>query len=148
MNNKSPISHFRGKYFCAQKQIFANFQQRQLEYGTNYRTITDTYQDPDTNLQEFPGYLDRGSPLIIVEGIGEDRRLIVIGIFQEQVHANDQGPVLFSRLNHEAFNWIVQNADSTHDSTCESFSSCLCGIAGKSTIHIPRTLGQHNELRR
>ena len=84
MNNKSPISHFRGKYFCAQKQIFANFQQRQLEYGTNYRTITDTYHDPDTNLQEFPGYLDRGSPLIIVEGIGEDRRLIVIGIFQEQ----------------------------------------------------------------
>ena len=90
--------------------------------------------------------MDRGSPLIIVEGIGEDRRLIVIGIFQEQVHANDQGPVLFSRLNHEAFNWIAQNADSTHDSTCESFSSCLCGIAGKSTIPTPRTLGQHNEL--
>ena len=99
---------------------------------------------------EVAGYLDRGTPLMIKE----NGRWTVIGILTNtKKYKNDQNqyiqhitsgahfsrPLYFSKIYPEAFNWIVKHADSTQDSgrdphhnSCETFTSCSCGIVGKS----------------
>ena len=77
-------------------------------------------------VEAFPGYLDRGTPLIIEEG----GRQTVIGLFKGAEIHRDR-PSLFYKIDPDAFNWIVKKADEVHDSSCESFTSCSCGIPRK-----------------
>ena len=75
--------------------------------------------------QLFPGLLDRGTPLIIKE----HSRWTVIGIFHLHLEEDPiKGPGIFSRLHPDLVNWITNTAEWTHDSTCETFTSCSCGI--------------------
>ena len=102
------------------------------------------YQDYDKDVRKlnsimdsntlFPGVLDRGTPLII----RENNRYIVIGIFHEHMQGpqlgqtgTDKDPGIFTRLDAETVDWITNYADWTQDSTCETFTSCSCGIPGK-----------------
>ena len=78
-------------------------------------------------VQVFPGYLDQGTPLIIEEG----GRQTVIGLFEGAENVQSDGPNLFYKIHPDAFNWIVKKADEAHDSSCESYTSCSCGILGK-----------------
>ena len=88
---------------------------------------------------EVVRYLDRGTPLMVKE----NGRWTVIGILTNteryQNNQNHRRPLYFSKIYPEAFNWIVKHADSTQDSgfdphhnSCETFTSCSCGIVGKS----------------
>ena len=79
-------------------------------------------------IQQFPGYRDKGTPLIIE---GEGGRKTVIGMFREQLNENDKGPYLFSKIHPDAFNWIANYADWTEDDKCTKYTSCSCGIEGK-----------------
>ena len=78
-------------------------------------------------IQQFPGYRDKGTPLIIE---GEGGRKTVIGMFREQLNENDKGPYLFSKIHPDAFNWIANYADWTEDDKCTKYTSCSCGIEG------------------
>ena len=78
-------------------------------------------------VQVFPGYLDQGTPLIIEEG----ERQTVIGLFEGAENVQSDRPNLFYKIHPDAFNWIVKKADEAHDSSCESYTSCSCGILGK-----------------
>ena len=78
-------------------------------------------------IQQFPGYRDKGTPLIIE---GEGGRKTVIGMFREQLKENDKGPYLFSKIHPDAFNWIANYADWTEDDKCTKYTSCSCGIEG------------------
>ena len=89
-----------------------------LQAAANPFESTD---NPDTTSQLFPGYLDRGTPLIIQEG----GRSTVVGLFHEQDNPSNK-PTLFSKIHPDVFNWIVKYSDGTHDSRCESFISCSC----------------------
>ena len=79
-------------------------------------------------VQIFPGYLDQGTPLIIEEG----GRQTVIGLFEGAENVQSDRPNLFYKIHPDAFNWIVKKADEAHDSSCESYTSCSCGIVGQS----------------
>ena len=125
------ILYFRGFYLCANKQA-QDFVQKQLDIAfiESYVGPGEYNREPIVThafRQDFPGYLDRGSPLIIDEG----GRQTVIGLFKEQENAHRDRPNLFLKIHTDAFNWIVKNTDETHDSNCESFTSCSCGIPGK-----------------
>ena len=75
--------------------------------------------------QLFPGLLDRGTPLIIKE----HSKWTVIGIFHLHLEEDPiKGPGIFSRLHPDLVNWITNTAEWTHDSTCETFTACSCGI--------------------
>ena len=85
--------------------------------------------------QLFPGYLDRGSPVIAME----NERYTIMGMFREYLQQDHRGPAIFDRLYPEVVNWIVENSDWTHDSTCSAFTSCTCGVPdGKPAEAVPR----------
>ena len=99
---------------------------------------------------EVARYLDRGTPLMVKE----NGRWTVIGILTNteryQNNQNQQRPLYFSKIYPEAFNWIVKHADSTQDSgfdphhnSCETFTSCSCGIVGKSNRYYSEN---HNNI--
>ena len=139
--------YFRGDYFCAPKQI-GKFLQTQLNFGIpsyfgerpfNVPKVPSYARD-----QAFPGYFDRGSPLIIEE----EGQQTVIGLSKEQENSNRDRPNIFHKIHPDAFRWIVKHADA-HDSNCEFFTSCSCGIPGKPLSSSPgKPTHPHQELRR
>ena len=120
---------FRGKHLCTVRN-FASFDE--LEYvftelgGQHHQS-----QHPSVESNQlFPGYLDIGTPLIIKKW----GRYIIIGMFQDQLNANSKGPALFTKLDPEAYKWIVENSDWTQVAsskyfgrTCDTHTSCSCG---------------------
>ena len=87
--------------------------------------------------QVFPGYYDRGTPLIV----NENSRSTIIGMFQENladgtgtswkgIPISYKGPAVFNKITPETFNWIVNTADWTQDSSCHTYASCSCGVKG------------------
>ena len=110
---------------CINSQVASFYDLKTYIYGPG-----DTWNaDPlgrDPNVL-FPGVLDRGSPLII----NENGRNTVYGIFQEHLNEDSaKGPALYSQLNPDSVNWIMNFADWTQDSACNVFTSCLCGTRG------------------
>ena len=141
--------YFRGDYFCAPKQ-FGKFQSSQLDFGITYFGREPPVQFfnvprvPSYRNQAFPGYFDRGSPLIIEE----EGQQTVIGLSKEQENSNRDRPNIFHKIHPDAFRWIVKHAEA-HDSNCESFTSCSCGIPGKPlSTSSGRPTHPHQELRR
>ena len=125
----------RDKHFCADllNDINLVLEREKLIWQEEKKNLYH-------QIQQFPGYLDRGTPLIIEQ----DGKRTIIGIFQERLNENYRftswalgghhdytGPYLFSKIDPDAFNWIVNYADWTHDSKCTDFTSCSCGIEGK-----------------
>ena len=78
---------------------------------------------PIPKLQQFPGFLDRGTPLVV----RENHKNTIAGIFRENLDQNARGPTLFDRLYPEIVNWIIDNSDWAVDSSCHTFTSCSCG---------------------
>ena len=82
--------------------------------------------------QLFPGYYDRGTPLIV----HENSRSTIIGMFQENLADGRvpgktyKGPAVFNKITPETFTWIVNTADWTQDSSCHTYTSCSCGVKG------------------
>ena len=82
--------------------------------------------------QQFPGYYDRGTPLIV----NENSRSTIIGMFQENLADGTvlgtgyKGPAVFNKITPETFTWIVNTADWTQDSSCHTYASCSCGVKG------------------
>ena len=124
---------FRGKHLCIDKQ-YGDISQTEFFFEDDHII----YSKPSTTFrrQPFQGVLDRGTPLII----NENGRNTVLGIFKEQLPKQDdieglppppaEGPALFNQLDADAVNWIMNNADWTQDSACNTFTSCLCGTEG------------------
>ena len=124
---------FRGKHLCIDKQ-YGDISQTEFFFEDDHII----YSKPSTTFrrQPFQGVLDRGTPLII----NENGRNTVLGIFKEQLPQQDtieglpappdEGPALFNQLDADAVNWIMDNADWTQDSACNTFTSCLCGTEG------------------
>ena len=124
---------FRGKHLCIDKQ-YGDISQTEFFFEDDHII----YSKPSTTFrrQPFQGVLDRGTPLII----NENGRNTVLGIFKEQLPQQDtieglppppaEGPALFSQLHADTVNWIMDNADWTQDSACNTFTSCLCGTEG------------------
>ena len=146
MRHRLVINHcfiFRGYYLCANQLLMENFVQKELsshlasylskDYDTQFAatlavSAANSKSTSNTGpVQAFPGYLDRGTPLIIKEG----GRQTVIGLFQGAENVQSDRPSLFYKIHPDAFNWIVKKADEVQDSSCESFTSCSCGILGK-----------------
>ena len=91
-----------------------------------YRGVTEVVKGPTKDLddQQFPGFLDRGTPLVVREN---DKNTIA-GIFRENLdHTSTLGPSVFDRLSSEIVNWITDNSDWAVDSSCYTFTSCTCG---------------------
>ena len=78
---------------------------------------------PVPKLQQFPGFLDRGTPLVV----RENHKNTIAGIFRENLDQNARGPTIFDRLYPEIVNWIIDNSDWAVDSSCHTFTSCSCG---------------------
>ena len=78
---------------------------------------------PVPKLQQFPGFLDRGTPLVV----RENHKNTIAGIFRENLDQDARGPTLFDRLYPEIVNWIIDNSDWAVDSSCHTFTSCSCG---------------------
>ena len=76
--------------------------------------------------QQFPGFLDRGTPLVVEENWMNT----IAGIFRENLLQTNRGPAVFDRLSPKVVNWIIDNSDWTSDSNCEVFTSCTCGTQG------------------
>ena len=77
--------------------------------------------------QLFPGYYDRGTPLIV----NENSRSTIVGMFQENAKDGTyKGPAVFNKITPETFNWIVNTADWTQDSSCHTYATCSCGVKG------------------
>ena len=124
---------FRGRHLCIDKQ-YGDISQTEFSYADDYYVSSK----PTTWLrrQPFQGVLDRGTPLII----NENGRMTVLGIFKEQLPQQatieglpkppDEGPALFNQLDADTVNWIMNNADWTQDSACNTFTSCMCGTEG------------------
>ena len=139
--------YFRGDYFCAPKQ-FGKFFQTQLDFGIPSYFGNRPFNIPKApsyeGNQAFPGYFDRGSPLIIEE----EGQQTVIGLSKEQENSNRDRPNIFHKIHPDAFRWIVKHAEA-HDSNCESFTSCSCGIPGKPlSTSLGKPTHPHQELRR
>ena len=87
----------------------------------------------EVSSQMFPGYFDIGTPLII----RKNDHYTIIGMFEDQLNADGRrdDPALFTKLDPDAFEWIVKNADWTQEarlgnegSYCFTHTSCSCGI--------------------
>ena len=119
---------FRGKHLCIDRNL-AHFSEVQYQFSLLGRHPTKTRSvDRD---QLFPGYLDRGTPLIIKRW----GRNTIIGMFQEHLNVNNNGPALFTKLDPDVVEWIGENSDWTQvassesaGSTCVTYTSCSCGI--------------------
>ena len=123
---------FRGKHLCVDKN-YATFKQVEYKYTeSGGRLYKNEFRSMDSD-QLFPGYLDIGTPLIIKKYY--DRNTI-IGMFQDQLNADsNKGPALFTKLDPEAVQWIVETADwtqktdyKTRGSSCITHTSCSCGM--------------------
>ena len=143
--------HFRRDFYCAAK-LYDTVTETSFDYEfvTGTAVVLDDVPDEDIiktktsvasggSSSEVARYLDRGTPLMVKE----NGRWTVIGILTNteryQNNQNQRRPLYFSKIYPEAFNWIVKHADSTQDSgrdphhnSCETFTSCSCGIVGKS----------------
>ena len=99
---------------------------------------------PVPKLQQFPGFLDRGTPLVV----RENHKNTIAGIFRENLDQNARGPTLFDRLSPEIVNWIIDNSDWAVDSGCTTFTSCTCGqqTPGQTRGHSNRIIvSKHTE---
>ena len=112
---------------------YATFKQVEYKYTeSGGRLYKNEFRSMDRD-QLFPGYLDIGTPLIIKKYY--DRNTI-IGMFQDQLNADSsKGPALFTKLDPEAVQWIVETADwtqktnyKTRGSSCITHTSCSCGM--------------------
>ena len=104
-------------------------------WGVEDVVVKPVDQVPDD--QTFPGFLDRGTPLVDEE----NGKNTIVGIFREYL---DQGVSVYDRLYPEIVNWIIDNSDFAVDSSCTTFTSCSCG---KQMDGDPSGQGQHSELR-
>ena len=105
-------------------------------WGVKDVVVKPVDQVPDD--QTFPGFLDRGTPLVDVE----NGKNTIVGIFREYL---DQGVSVYDRLYPEIVNWIIDNSDFAVDSSCHTFTSCSCG---QGTVDgDPSGQGQYSELR-
>ena len=109
---------------CINKQFVSFKDLRTYTYSPDGNTNANFKTDVENVL--LPGVFDRGTPLIIKE----NGRNTVLGIFQEHLNADAKGPALFTQLYPDSVNWIMNFADWTQDSTCNVFTSCLCGTRG------------------
>ena len=82
------------------------------------RRITKSKYPNTVYNQIFPGFLDRGSPLIIQENKNNKyvNKNTIVGIFRENLAQGNPGPAIFDRLYPEIVNWIVETAEWTQDS--------------------------------
>ena len=155
---------FRGKYICSEKNSkdvrcstysWTKVQQKQLYYEKYGKWATNIQEPIDSAFEnhgskyicglEFPGYFDRGTPLIIDGPKGKT----VIGIFKEILNSNeDTGPNLYFKINHDIFNWITKNSDGAYDSDCTSYTSCLSGIQPSKHLTPRRSLKPNGKIRR
>ena len=110
---------------CINKQVASFYDLKTYTYSPYGNS--NSVSEPEKEDVLFPGVLDRGSPLII----NENGRNTVYGIFQEHLNEDSaKGPALYSQLNPDSVNWIMNFADWTQDSACNVFTSCLCGTRG------------------
>ena len=126
---------FRGKHWCIPGQPTDKFFQREYKFvyerigGKLGVTRVDKIFKPDPYVkdQKFPGFLDRGTPLVITE----NERHTIVGIFRGHylTQSGGDGLMIFDRLYPEIVNWIVENSDWTWDSSGQLFTSCSCGIS-------------------
>ena len=130
---------FRGKHLCLPEKKKVAFSQKEYRFtfkwfdswdqGTIIHSniwgvddITDPIEEDVT--QQFPGDLDRGTPLIVEE----NNKNTIAGIFRENLAQDSiKGPSVFDRLYPEIVNWIIDNSDWAVDSSCYTFTSCTCG---------------------
>ena len=120
---------FRGKHWCIPEQPKIKVLQKEYEFV--YKQFWGKFGVSRVNMkedpQQFPGFLDRGTPLVITE----NERHTIVGIFRGHYLTQDggDGPMIFDRLYPEIVNWIVENSDWTWDSSGQLFTSCSCGIS-------------------
>ena len=128
---------FRGKYWCG-SNTKVTFNKKVYEF--KYKTCATSYPyrsypcferilsrgNAQVSDQQFPGFLDRGTPLVVEE----NRVNTIAGIFRENLLQTNRGPAVFDRLSPKVVNWIIDNSDWTSDSNCEVFTSCTCGTQG------------------
>ena len=121
---------FRGKHWCG---IVAKVNFEETDYTFQYdwylppfngvgynilRRITKSRYPNTVYNQIFPGFLDRGSPLIIQENKNNKyvNKNTIVGIFRENLAQGNPGPAIFDRLYPDIVNWIVETAEWTQDS--------------------------------
>ena len=95
-------------------------------FGSWYSGVNEVVKGPKTPVpkpQQFPGFLDRGTPLVV----RENHKNTIAGIFRENLDQDHRGPTIFDRLSPEIVNWIIDNSDWAVDSSCHTFTSCSCG---------------------
>ena len=95
-------------------------------FGSWYSGVNEVVKGPKTPVpkpQQFPGFLDRGTPLVV----RENHKNTIAGIFRENLDQDHRGPTIFDRLSPEIVNWIIDNSDWAVDSSCYTFTSCSCG---------------------
>ena len=124
---------------------FQHFDSGTPGLGTWYRGVEEVVKSPTTpvpDLQQFPGFLDRGTPLVV----RENGKNTIAGIFRENLDHNSQGPSVFDRLSPEIVNWIIDNSDWAVDSSCYTFTSCTCGqqTPGQTLRHNNRIIIEKN----
>ena len=113
---------FRGKHWCGYVKKDVKFEETDYifhernypQYGNikGVHRITKSRYPNKVYNQIFPGFLDRGSPLIIPE----NRKNTIVGIFRENLVQESPGPAIFDRLYPDIVNWIVETAEWTQDS--------------------------------
>ena len=149
---------FRGKHLCLPEKKKVAFSQKEYRFtfkwfdswdqGTIIHSniwgvddITDPIEEDVT--QQFPGDLDRGTPLIVKE----NNKNTIAGIFRENLAQDSiKGPSVFDRLYPEIVNWIIDNSDWAVDSSCYTFTSCSCGqqTPGQTRRHSNRIIIEKN----
>ena len=116
--------YFRGKHFCADKTT-VTFKQKIFEYSNTFAGGVRLKTENHVANQLFPGFLDRGTPLIVKE----NGKNTVIGMFEKHLTQDPaKGPSLFYKLQLDTVHWIFNFADWTQDSNCNfTYTSCMCG---------------------
>ena len=117
------IVFFRGKHFCVDKTK-VTFKERIFEYSHTFDGGVRFNREEQVVDQLFPGHRDRGTPLIVKE----NGKNTVIGMFEKHLTQDPaKGPSLFSKLQLDTINWIINFADWTQDSNCNfTYTSCMC----------------------
>ena len=124
---------------------FQHFDSGTPGLGTWYRGVEEVVKGPTKpvpNPQQFPGFLDRGTPLVV----RENHKNTIAGIFRENLDQDNRGPSVFDRLSPEIVNWIIDNSDWAVDSSCYTFTSCTCGqqTPGQTLRHNNRIIIEKN----
>ena len=88
---------------------------------------------------DFPGTLDTGTPVIMVE----NNHKTIVGMYFGVM----SGPTIIAQLTPYTINWIMEHADWTQESTCDAtdnhnkprnneniFTSCSCGMSNEDNV--------------